>query len=311
MTAPWLVTGGTGFLGRHIGQVLKAKRIECKLWGREACDLMSPTITLREFQKLRPEVVVHAAAACGGIGANMKSPWAFWHDNLQMGMSVFNAALASGVRRIALIGTTCSYPANGAIPFREDELFDGYPEVTNAPYAIAKRSLIVGGMAYSKQFGVEVVAAMPTNLYGPWDNFDLETSHVIPAMIRKMAEAVSRKKSMVELWGSGEVSRDFLYVEDAAAGIVDIAMRASNRSIINLGSGEEVTIKTLARVVAKAVGYHGHFKHDTTKPDGQRRRLLDISKAKKLLGWEPATDLVTGIAKTYEWVKGHQEVRLS
>lgn len=307
MSNPWLVTGGTGFLGRHIGQLLRLREFDARLWGSEQCDLLSSVQTLREVQRLRPEVIIHAAAACGGIGANIKSPWAFWRDNLQMGINLLDASLASGVKRIVLIGTTCSYPAEAPMPFVETSLFDGYPEVTNAPYAIAKRSLIVGGMAYAKQFGVEVVVVVPTNLYGPHDNFDPDTSHVIPALILKMLEARHKKRATIEVWGSGDVTRDFLFVEDAARGIVDAATRAPNGAIINLGSGNEVTIKQVCKAIAKATDYIGHFKHDTSKPDGQKRRVLDISRADRLLGWKPSTTLADGLAKTVEWYKHRQQ----
>lgn len=306
-----VITGGTGFLGQHLGRAFHAAGIEAELWGREKADLLIPTSTLRVFQQAKPELVVHAAATCGGIGANRRSPGVFWYENLQMGINVLQACLSTGVRRVVLVGTTCSYPSETPVPFNETRIWDGYPEPTNAPYGLAKRALMDGYLAFARQFGIEVVIAVPTNLYGPGDNFDPEDSHVIPALIRKIDDKVRhKKKADLVIWGTGKPTRDFLYVQDGAEGIVQLALKAPAGSIVNLGSGEEISIRKLVDVIANVmeVRFPGHF--DDTQPDGQMRRCLDTKRAQHLLGWRAKMDLHEGLRRTVEWYREQKEVRL-
>jgi GDP-L-fucose synthase len=256
------------------------------------------------FQKHKPMSVIHLAASVGGIGANQRNPARFWRDNTIMGINVLDGCLNAGVKRLVVIGTTCSYPKVPAVvPFPETELWNGYPEPTNAPYGIAKGSLLVGAMAYRKQFGLDCVGVVPTNLYGPGDNFDEESSHVIPALITKMHWARRRGESAVTLWGTGAASRDFLYVTDAALGVVAALDHGIGGEIYNLGSGSEVTIKYLAEEVAAAVGFKGKILYDSSKPDGQPRRCLDSRKAHSALGWRATVSLATGLDTTYRWWK--------
>lgn len=296
-----LVTGGAGFLGRHVARELSLREQDYEAWGKKDANLEHFQHTLSAFTKLKPKTVIHLAATVGGIGANRRNPATFWRDNTLMGLNVLDACLSSGVKRLVLVSTTCGYPKLCPVPFKEEDLFNGYPEETNAPYGIAKRSLVVGAFSYQKQFGLEVVTVIPTNLYGIGDSFDPEDSHVVPALIRKIHEAAKLKRSTVELWGTGKATRDFLYVEDAARGIVDAALKGKEGSTINLGSGSEVSIAVLAETIAKTVGWSGRLTFDATKPDGQPRRLLDITKARKLLGWTPKVGLREGLLKTYEW----------
>lgn len=308
MTERIVVTGGTGFLGWHVGMALAAKKASYELWGHEHVDLNIASSTLRAFQKAKPQVVYHLAAQVGGIGANQRSPAVFWRDNTMMGINVLDACLAVGVQRLVLVSTTCGYPCNAPIPFKEEDFWNGYPEPTNAPYGIAKKSLVVGALAYGKQFGLDVVVAIPTNLYGPHDNFDPETSHVIPALMQKIQFARLHKLPAIEIWGSGAPTRDFLYAEDAARGLLDICEKAPKGSMMNLGSNQEVSIRQVAKIIAKIAGWNGAFKFDTRQPDGQPRRLLDTTRAQTLIGWKPKIDLFDGLARTYQWWMSKTEV---
>lgn len=295
------ITGGTGFLGRHLAHELAARKWEHAAWGRKDADLERYPETLRLFQAHKPEIVFHLAALVGGIGANQKRPAEFWRANMLMGINVLDACLAAGVKRLVMVGTTCSYPKHADIPFMEANIFDGYPEETNAPYGIAKRALMVAADAYARQFGLGAVVAVLTNLYGPGDKSDPGTSHVIPALMRKIHEAKREKKAAVEVWGTGNPTRDFLYVADAARGLADLAERAPNRAVVNLGSGAETTIAGLAGGIAEVARYTGKILFDASKPDGQPRRLLDCAKAEKLLGWKPRIALRDGLRSTYAW----------
>jgi nucleoside-diphosphate-sugar epimerase len=302
-----LVTGGKGFLGKYVCEALARYDHFPIAAGREDGDLDRPSEALRLFQRVKPDAVIHLAATVGGIGANQRSPAVFWRENTSMGLNTLDAALAVGVKHFVMVGTTCSYPASPkTIPFIESELFDGYPEPTNAPYGIAKRSLIVGAMAYRKQFGMDVSVAIPTNLYGPGDNFSPETSHVIPALVKKMVAAILAKAKVVDIWGSGRPTRDFLYVKDAADGIARMVASKVDGQIINFGSGTEVSIEKLVERVATATGYTGAFKFDSSKPDGQLRRVLGIRKSKELLDWSPTTPLRHGLLDT---VRYYSEVK--
>lgn len=297
-----LVTGGTGFLGKHVMKELVAHDHEGIAVGSKDGDLTSHTIALRLLQQHRPEAVVHLAATCGGIGANRQSPGTFWQENTLMGVNVLDACLATGVKRLLLVGTTCSYPKTPkTFPFIEEEMFDGYPEPTNAPYGIAKRNLIVGALAYRRQFGLDVAVVVPTNMYGTHDNFDEKASHVIPALIQKMHWANLKKERSVELWGTGKPTRDFLHVADAAHGVVLALEKCPSGEIVNLGSGAEISIRNLAEEVADVVKFKGAFIFNTKHPDGQPRRALDITKARELLGWEPVVKLHEGLDGVYSW----------
>jgi len=295
-----LVTGASGFLGKHLMGELHSRGIEARaLSGKHVCDLRNSADTERYFQSFRPDVVFHLAAVVGGIGANQLRPADFFIDNALMGASVLSACRNSSVQKLVIIGTTCSYPKFCEIPFTEESLWSGYPEETNAPYGIAKRALMIGAEALLAQYGVKVANLIPTNLYGPGDNFNVKSSHVIPALIRKMHGA----KDWVELWGSGEPTRDFLYVKDAAKWIVDAAEVIENGKPINFGSGVEISIKELAILIAQVTGFQGQITWNTSKPDGQPRRALDTSKAEKDLGSHSRTPFIVGLAETYEYYK--------
>lgn len=297
-----LVTGGRGFLGKAVMEELKQHGLEGTALGRADGDLTVGTTALRVLQQHRPESVIHLAASVGGIGANRASPGTFWQENTLMGVNVLDACLATAVKRVVVVGTTCSYPQSPkTFPFIEEELFDGFPERTNAPYGIAKRSLIVGALAYRKQFGLDAVVVVPTNLYGPDDNFDDKTSHVIPAIMKKMLAATIKHDRTLELWGTGKPTRDFLHVADAAHGVVLALEKAPSGEILNLGSGTEISIKALAEELGAVVGFRGALKFNPTYPDGQMRRALDITKAQELLGWSPVVKLRDGLEKLYTW----------
>lgn len=299
-----LVTGGAGFLGsfvveqlaeRHPGQVFVPRSSEY--------DLIDSQSTRRLFDDAAPEVVIHLAARVGGIGANQASPGYFFYSNMAMGMNVVEESRRTGVDKIVFVGTTCSYPKFTPVPFSEDDLWIGYPEETNAPYGVAKRALLVMLQAYRMQYGLNGVYVIPANLYGPRDNFDMETSHVIPAMVRKFVEAKESGNPDVTLWGSGTVSREFLYVEDCAEGILLAAERQEGPDPINLGTGDEVTISELAEKVSGAVGFEGGIRWDRSRPDGQPRRQLDTTRAKERIGFVAHTKLDVGIRRTVEWYR--------
>jgi GDP-L-fucose synthase len=299
-----LVTGGTGFLGKFVMDVLKERGLEGVAVGTKDGDLTSHVIALRVFQQQRPDMVIHLAAQVGGIGANLTKAGMFWQTNTMMGVNVLDAALATGVKRVLVVGTTCSYPrVPKTIPFIEDELFEGYPEGSNAPYGMAKRNIMIGALAYRKQFGLDCVFAVPTNLYGPGDNFDPKDSHVIPALMRKMYAAVVAKQRTVQIWGTGRPTRDFLYVTDAAHGIVTVLQKGESGEAYNLGSGHEHSISDIAQRIAAVTGFKGHAHYDSSQPDGQPRRCLDITRAKSI-GWKPEIRMQDGLDATFAWWKG-------
>lgn len=298
-----LVTGAGGFLGRHVIDELQERGASFRaLHGKADCDLRDVADTEEEFRAYKPDVVFHLAAVVGGIGANSKRPADFFIDNALMGSSILNACRKYRIEKLILVGTTCSYPKFPKIPFHEADLWNGYPEETNAPYGIAKRALMVGSEAMIQQYGIKVANIIPTNLYGPGDHFDLETSHVIPAMIRKMHEA--KGKSDVTLWGTGKPTRDFLYVKDAAAAIVNAGELIENGRPINIGSSQEVSMAELAETIKQVVGFTGNIIWDHSKPDGQPRRLLDSSYAHVTLKWKPSYSLIKGLTDTYEQFLG-------
>jgi GDP-L-fucose synthase len=256
----------------------------------------------------KPDIVIHAAALAGGIGANRARPAEFFYTNLMMGVPLMHQAWKQGVKKFVALGTICSYPKFAPTPFREEDLWDGYPEETNAPYGLAKKMLLVQAQAYRQEYGFNAIFLLPVNLYGPRDNFDLETSHVIPALIRKFTEAKERGDHSVELWGDGSPTREFLYVEDAAEGVVLAAERYDDSEPVNLGSGREISIKNLAETIAKYTGYNGDFIWNTEKPNGQPRRLLDVSRAEKYFGFRAGASFEDGLRKTVDWFRENRKV---
>jgi GDP-L-fucose synthase len=299
-----LVTGGGGFLGGALVRVLRE---------RGATDVFVPRSSefdLRErdairgcLETARPDLVLHAAGVVGGIGANRLHPGRFFHDNAIMGVQLIEEARRAGVKKLVCLGTICAYPKHAPVPFREEDLWNGYPEETNAPYGLAKKMLLVQLQAYRAEYGFDGIYLLPVNLYGPRDNFDLETGHVIPAMIRKFLEAKASGAGEVVLWGDGSPTREFLYVEDAAAGIAAAAEKYDGADPVNLGSSEEISIRDLAALVASETGYSGAIRWDTSRPNGQPRRKLDVSKAEKLFGWRATTPLREGLRKTIDWYR--------
>jgi len=299
-----LVTGGGGFLGRRIVAALAERGAEPIVVRSADYDLTQPERVRTCLADHRPDAVVHAAAVVGGIGANRAQPGRFFYDNAVMGIHLIEEARKAGVAKLLVVGTVCSYPKFTRVPFREEDLWLGYPEETNAPYGLAKKMLLVQAQAYRAQYGFDAVYVIPTNLYGPGDNFDLETGHVIPAIIRKCVEAREAGAPTVTLWGSGRPSREFLYVDDAAEGIVLALERYDAPEPVNLGAGREVTIRDLAERIRALTGYEGSFVWDETYPDGQPRRAVDGSRARELLGWSPRVDLEEGLRRTVEWYEG-------
>lgn len=295
-----LITGGAGFLGRNVVKVFTE-------WG--ANDIVIPRskdydLRIRaNCEKVVEDcdIVVHLAGIVGGIGFNRSKPGEMFYDNLVMGIELMEAARKANVSKFVAIGTVCAYPKFTPVPFREKDLWEGYPEETNAPYGLAKKMLLVQAQAYRDQYGFNAIYLLPVNLYGPGDNFDPASSHVIPALIRKFVEAKRNKKKEVEVWGTGIATREFLYVEDAAVGIALATERYNSREPVNLGSGEEITITALVEKIASIVGFHGKIIWDTTKPDGQPKRRLDVSRAAKEFGFEAKTSFGKGLAATIDW----------
>jgi len=298
-----LVTGGGGFLGTHVVERLRAEGEDPFVARRRDFDLTRWDDAERLFEETKPELVLHLAAEVGGIGANRANPGRYWYANLMMGAHVTELARLHGVRKLVTLGTICAYPKFAPVPFREDDLWNGYPEETNAPYGIAKKALLVGSQAYREQYGLDAVYLLPVNLYGPRDNFDLETSHVIPALIRKMVEAKERGESEIVLWGDGTPTREFLYVDDCAEGIVLAAKRYDGAEPVNLGTGEELSIRDLAELIGELTGFDGDIVWDTSKPNGQPRRKLDTSRAAELFGFRARTSLRDGLGRTVQWYR--------
>jgi GDP-L-fucose synthase len=294
-----LVTGGGGFLGSHLVERLEAAGHDVFVPRRRDYDLTRWDDAARMYADAGPEVVFHLAAEVGGIGANRTSPGRYWYANLMMGAHVLELARQHEVRKTIITGTVCSYPKLTPVPFREDELWNGYPEETNAPYGVAKKALLVGAQAYRAQYGLEAILLMPANLYGPRDNFDLESSHVIPALIRKMLNGEDR----VVLWGDGSPTREFLYVEDAAEALVLAGERYDGSNPVNLGTGVETPIRELAETIADLTGFEGEIVWDTSMPNGQPRRQLDASRARELFGFEARTSLREGLERTVAWYR--------
>jgi len=297
-----LVTGGAGFLGSFIVEELKKKGVnekDLRIPRSKDMDLRKWENCIRAVKNI--DIVIHLAARVGGIGYNQAYPASLFYDNAIMGLQMMEAARQEGVKKFVAIGTVCAYPKFAPMPFKEEELWDGYPEETNAPYGLAKKMLLVQSQAYRKQYGFNSIFLLPVNLYGPRDNFDLESSHVIPALIRKFTNAVMHNEKEVEVWGTGQVSREFLYVEDAARGIVMAAERYNEAAPVNIGAGFEIYIKDLVELIAKLARFYGEIRWDTSKPDGQPRRYLDTSKAKREFGFEAKADFKEGLRKTIDW----------
>jgi GDP-L-fucose synthase len=299
-----LVTGGSGFLG---------KQVVARLAGHDVAEVIAPNSAdsdLRErdairevLAQARPEVVVHLAAVVGGIGANMATPGTFFYDNAVMGIHLIEESRRAGVQRFVCVGTVCAYPKHAPVPFREEDLWSGYPEETNAPYGLAKKMLLVQLQAYRQQYGFEGIYLLPVNLYGPGDGFDERTSHVIPALIKKCCDALDGGQDSIVCWGSGLASREFLYVDDAAEGIVAAAARYAGAEPVNLGSGQEISIANLTALIARLVGFSGEIAWDASRPDGQPRRWLDTTRAQREFGFKASTSLRDGLERTIEWYR--------
>ena len=298
-----LVTGGGGFLGSHVVERLRDDGLEPVVARRRDYDLTLAGDVERLFTDARPDLVLHLSAEVGGIGANRANPGRYWYANLLMGTHVLEQSRLAGVDKLVLLGTICSYPNDAPIPFREVDLWNGYPEPTNAPYGIAKKALLVGAQGYREQYGLNAIYLLPVNLYGPRDNFDPETSHVIPALVRKMLDASDRGEREVVLWGDGSPTREFLYVDDCAEAIVLAAERYDGPEPVNVGTGQEIAIRDLADLVADVVGFDGEIVWDAAKPNGQPRRRLDTSRAERLFGFRARTPLREGIERTVAWYR--------
>jgi len=298
-----VVTGGSGFLGAHVVADLRARGAEVTVPRKAEYDLVEAGAAERLVGDARPDVVVHLAARVGGIGANRDSPGAFFYDNLMMGVQLVEACRRAAVEKVVTVGTICSYPKLTPVPFREDELWSGYPEETNAPYGLAKKMLLVQGQAYRQQYGMNVVHLLPVNLYGPGDNFDPASSHVIPALVKKFQDALDGGASFVEVWGTGRASREFLYVEDAARGIGLATEGYDGAEPVNLGAGFEITIRDLVEQIGRVMGFRGEIRWDATKPDGQPRRSLDTSRAERLFGFRATTSFEDGLQRTIDWYR--------
>ena len=301
-----VITGGAGFLGKFIQAHLKdadipEKQILVPLI--EDYDLTKEADVIRMYTDMTPTVVIHLAAEVGGIGANQKKPGRFFYANMAMGLHLIEQGRLVGIKKFVQVGTVCAYPKFTPVPFREDDLWEGYPEETNAPYGIAKKALLVMLQAYRAEYGFNGIFLLPVNLYGPGDNFNLETSHVIPALIRKFVEAKQRGDSSVEIWGTGSASREFFYVDDCARGIVMATQNYDGNDPVNLGAGFEITIKDLAEKIKKMTNFTGELVWDTSKPDGQPRRCLNVTRAKERFGFTAEVGFDEGLQRTIDWYK--------
>jgi GDP-L-fucose synthase len=303
-----LVTGGAGFLGSFLVEKLRERGCKDIFVPRSKdYDLVEMEAVKRLYQDSKPDIVIHLAARVGGIGANRANPGRFFYENLVMGVQMMEVGRQIGIKKFVAIGTICAYPKFTPVPFKEEDLWNGYPEETNAPYGLAKKMLLVQAQAYRQQYGFNAIYLLPVNLYGPKDNFDLETSHVIPALIRKCVDAMSQPQPSnlpprtITIWGTGRATREFLYVEDAAEGILLATEKYDNPDPVNLGAGFEISVKDLLDLIVRLTGFKGEIFWDSSKPDGQPRRMLDISKAKKEFGFSSKRSLEEGLSKTIDW----------
>jgi GDP-L-fucose synthase len=298
-----LVTGGGGFVGSHLVERLERDGHDVVVARRAGYDLTDMRDTARLFDDADAELVFHLAAEVGGIGANRANPGRYWYANLMMGAHVLEQARVHQTPKLVIAGTICAYPKLAPVPFREEDLWNGYPEETNAPYGVAKKAILVGAQSYRAQYGLNAIFLLPVNLYGPRDNFDLESSHVIPALIRKMVEAEDRGEHEIVLWGDGSPTREFLHVEDCVEGLVLAAERYDGEEPVNLGTGEEIAIRDLASLVAELTGFTGRIRWDASRPNGQPRRRLDTARAERLFGFTARVPLREGIAQTIAWYR--------
>src|SRR4051812_35377699 len=298
-----LVTGGAGFMGTRVVDRLKKAGAEVFVPRSSEYNLVDGAAVKRLFRDARPEVVIHAAAVVGGIGANRENPGRFFYENLMMGVQTLEESRLAGVKKFVAVGTICAYPKFTPIPFKEEDLWTGYPEETNAPYGLAKKMLLVQSQAYRQQYGFNSIVLFPVNLYGAGDNFDLETSHVIPALIRKCLEAVDRGEREITAWGDGSPSREFLHARDAARGILLAAERYDSSDPVNLGAGFEIKIKELTELVARLCGFKGSIRWDASRPNGQPRRKLDTRRAKERFGFEATIGFEEGLSETIAWYR--------
>jgi len=303
-----MLTGGAGFLGRRVQHQLEQREVGEVIVPRHLeHDLTRQEVVERLLKASRPEVIIHLAAEVGGIGANQANPGRFFYANMAMGLHLIEAARLQGVGKFVQVGTVCAYPKHTPVPFREENLWEGYPEETNAPYGIAKKALLVMLQGYRQQYGMNGIYLLPVNLYGPGDNFDLETSHVIPALIRKFVAARRDGLPEVDVWGTGSASREFLYVDDAARAIVAATEQYDGPEPVNIGTGREITIRQLVELINRLTGYQGRVRWDTSKPDGQPRRMLDTSRARELFGFEASVEFEEGLRRTIEWWKAQAQ----
>ena len=305
-----MVTGGAGFLGQPVCRKLAERGCQTASVPRRAnYDLTREEDVARAYDDFRPDVVIHLAAEVGGIGANREHPGRFFYANMAMGMHMIEHARRRGIRKFVQVGTVCAYPKFAPVPFREDDIWNGYPEETNAPYGVAKKALFVMLDGYKREYGLKSAVLVPVNLFGPGDNFEPSSSHVIPALMRKCSEAVERGEQSIVCWGTGQASREFLYVDDAAEGIVLAAEKMDDPVPINLGTGREIKIRDLVELIARLMGFSGRVEWDASKPDGQPRRCLDVSRAEQMLGWRAQVGLEDGLRRTVDWLKAQQTLR--
>jgi GDP-L-fucose synthase len=302
-----VVTGGAGFLGRAVCEKLRQRgAAEVLIPRRAQYDLTVDRDVERLYSDLRPQAVIHLAAEVGGIGANMANPGRYFYANMAMAMHLIEHARRNGLEKFVQTGTICAYPKFTPVPFKEEDLWNGYPEETNAPYGVAKKAAMVMLDAYKRQYGLKGVYVLPVNLYGPWDNFNLDTSHVIPALIRKCIEARDAGRDHIVCWGTGSASREFLYVEDAAEGLLRATEVMDTPEPINLGTNMEITIRDLVTLIAKLCGFRGAIRWDSSKPDGQPRRCLDVERAVERLGWRARVGFEEGLRRTIDWYETHR-----
>lgn len=303
-----LITGGHGFLGKHVTDAVRKRNPEMvRPLGRADCDLRDGHAVRNLLRETRPNLVIHLAAKVGGIGANMEHPAEFFYDNLMMGVQLFHECWKQNVEKLVLLGTVCAYPKFTPVPFKEDDIWNGYPEETNAPYGLAKKMLLVQSQSYRQEYGYNSIFLLPVNLYGPHDHFDPKVSHVIPALIKKCVDAKDKNAPYIEAWGDGSPTREFLFARDGAEGIVLAAERYNESLPVNIGSAFEISIKDLTETIARLTGYQGEIRWDTSKPNGQPRRKLDVSRAEQKFGFRSTTSFEHGLRETIDWYLAHRD----